>query len=120
MNSIAIRSAHDRCFSDLHKDAYGFRPGPHQFELWNSMNDEQLDAEEAYLYQAIQQSVREEEEAERRAAQQFEAYIAKLMADHSIDRATAIRWDMEAEDVQGYGLDGYRYAHGLPYRYQLN
>lgn len=117
----ATLSANDRCLSDMHKDAFGFRPGPEQYRRWATMTDEQLDAEEAYLQEAIGIAIREEAEAEAGAAVAFEAHIAKLMADHKIDRATAIRWDIEScdltDDVKIYGMDSYCYEHGLAYGY---
>jgi hypothetical protein len=48
----------------------------------------------------------------------FEAEIAKSMADHNIDRDTAIRWDVDArglgEDVEHYGLEYYATERSLP------
>jgi hypothetical protein len=109
------------CLSDLHKEAYGFRPGPAQYARWKAASKEELLAEEAYLLEAGQIAIREEAENEAGAAVRFEAHIGKLMADHRIDRATAIRWDIAAcgleEDVKVYGMDVYRYEHGLAYGY---
>ena len=117
----ALIAANVRDLSDMHKDAYGFRPSPEQWERWNTMNNAQLDAEEADLQEAIQIAIREEAEAEAGAVVAFEAHITKLIADFGIDRATAIRWDLEAvgltEDVKAYGMSAYAFEYGLPYGY---
>jgi hypothetical protein len=48
----------------------------------------------------------------------FEGEIEKSMADHKIDRDTAIRWDIDArglaEEVEHYGLEYYATERGLP------
>jgi hypothetical protein len=120
MNDILI-APNVRDLSDMHKDAYGFRPSPEQWARWNTMNNAQLDAEEADLAKAIGAAIAEEEENEAFATVAFEAHIAKLIADFNIDRATAIRWDIEAvgltDDVQVCGMSAYAFEHGLPYRY---
>jgi hypothetical protein len=117
--NVANLTASVRNLSDLHKDAYGFRPSPQQWALWNTMDDAQLDIEETELQVAVQAAIVEEAQEEAIAGRHFEAYISKLMAHHNVDRATAIRWDMEAhtDEIEIYGLSGYCYEHGLSYDY---
>lgn len=120
MNEILI-APNVRDLSDMHKDAYGFRPSPDQWARWNTMNNAQLNAEEASLAEAIGAAIAEEAENEAAATVSFETHIGKLMSDFRIDRATAIRWDLEAlditDDVKVYGMDLYAHEYGLPYRY---
>jgi hypothetical protein len=117
MTTTATLTANDRCLSDFHKDAYGFRPSPAQYARWATMTDAELDAEEASLQAAIEASIREEIEAENAAAVAYEAHLAKLQANYGIDRATAIRWDIESlgigDDIKVYGMETYCYEHGL-------
>jgi len=120
-STTTIDDIHARNFSDLHKDAYGFRPRGAIVDAWLAMTSEELDAEEARMQTAVEDSMAEEAAREAANAVAFEAHIAKLMADFNIDRATAIRWDIEAvgltDDVQIYGMSAYVYEHGLPYQY---
>jgi hypothetical protein len=92
MNNTLLRISE---FSDLHKDAYGFRPSPGQWAAWAEMSEADLDEVEADLYKASAASAEAEAEAEAYAALRFEKYLSKLQADFRIDRATALRWDME-------------------------
>jgi hypothetical protein len=77
MNTASL-GANVRNLSDLHKDAYGFRPSPQQWALWNTMNDAQLDIEQTQLQVAVQAAILEEGENEAMAARHFEAYRRAL------------------------------------------
>ena len=120
-STTTIDDIHARNFSDLHKDAYGFRPRGAIVDAWLAMTPAELDAEEIRMQAAVEDAMAEEDAREAANAVVFEAYIAKLIADFNIDRATAIRWDIEAlgitDDVKAYGMDYYRFEHGLPYQY---
>ena len=115
---------HARNFSDLHKDAYGFRPRGAIWEAWLAMTPAELDSEEARMQRDVETAIEEELANEAANAVSFEAHIGKLMADFSIDRATAIRWDLQAldltDDIKFYGLDLYRHEYGLGYDYDLH
>lgn len=118
----ARQFVNDSLFSDAHKDAYGFRPSQYTYQAWYAMSEAELVAERDSLYAAVEASIEEDRRAHQCAATRFEAMLAKSMADHGIDRATAIRWDMDAEgiserDVAAYGMDWYAYHHGLKYGY---
>jgi hypothetical protein len=82
-------------FSDLHKDAYGFRPRGHEFydatperkqEIWD------------YLCQVVEDNIVAEREHEARALRDFEAWVANTIALGAGDRATALRWMTSSED----------------------
>ena len=113
--------------SDLHKDARGFRPGAAYMEMFN----EQPFAEQERIWDSLCQEVadREAEDAryELNAQRDFEARIEGMVADYGIDRATALRWDMEAfevdinEALQYYGcaaqeIEHYLYRNGLGFQ----
>ena len=82
----------DDCFSDLHKDVYGFRPRgalmqewedrtPRQKqELWNALCDELADNEKA------------NRKAEEEAVDRFEARVQDVIGLGAGDRKTALRW----------------------------
>jgi hypothetical protein len=109
-------NAADRLFSDMHKDAYGFRPSHSTWQAWALMTDAQLDIEQERLQRAVDESIDNDARAQRAAAVKFEAAIADIMAVGNVSRETAIRWNMDAvgaEDDIGY----YEYQWNLPYGY---
>jgi len=100
-------------FSDLHKDAYGFRPRGHEFysasperaqEIWDS------------TVRALEAALHARDEQEQASVRAFEARIADAIGLGAADRSTAIRWI-----VDGLGLphpaDGDHACHllGLPF-----
>jgi len=105
-------------FSDLHKDAFGFRPRGHEFYdasadrkqvIWDATCDA-LDAELVRECRCALDSQRK-----------WEAKIAKFIELGAPDEATAIRWDMdangiEADDPQRNGY--YCFIMGIAYMHE--
>lgn len=83
-------------FSDLHKDAYGFRPRGHRF-----YDETTTDAERQqiwdYLVQVVEDNIAAEKEHEARALRDFESQINLRIALGAGDRATALRWMTQDE-----------------------
>ncbi len=98
--------------SDMSKDAYGFRMRTD----YSAYTMEQLEEEVAFLQVQVDASIEADKQNEAAAVLRFEAYISEMMKDHGVDRATAIRWDMEAENADD--SDFYCYLKGLPYSYE--
>ena len=82
-------------FSDLHKDAHGFRPRGHEFydatperkqKIWD------------YLAQVVEDNIAAEREHEARALRDFESQINLNIALGAGDRASALRWMTSSED----------------------
>ena len=105
--------------SDAHKDARGFRPSADTYRHWATLSDADFAKLEDDLFAEVEAEIEREREAHAVAAASFEEHIAGLMSDHSIDRATAIRWDLQAMEAEeaAYGLAYYAYLHGLPTTY---
>ena len=84
-------------FSDLHKDALGFRPRAHSF-----YDEATTDAERQqmwdYLCQILKENMAAEREHEARAVRDFEAEVENVIALGAGDRATALRWITSSED----------------------
>jgi len=100
--------------SDLHKDAYGSRPGAGWWGRWHAMSDAMKQEEWDHLLAAAEREANEEREAEERARVRWDAHINQMMLDHGIDRATALRWDMQA--MGAGGDEGYYcYLWGISY-----
>ena len=79
----------DSIFSDLHKDAYGFRPRGHEYfeaaperkqEIW------------VQTIEALEASQEEESRREQEAVAEFEAQITRVIKAGAGDRITALRW----------------------------
>lgn len=103
-------------FSDLHKDAYGFRPRAHEF--WDATPDRKQVIWDNTL-EALDQALAEEKRREAHAITRFEEQIAKMIICGANDRETALRWIRDSYDEfdRMYG-DGYiEFDHGLPYGY---
>jgi len=100
--------------SDLHKEAYGFRPGQGWWAAWNGMDDQGRQEEWDRLGRAADEETAREHAAQQRAEARWAAHITKLMADNAIDRATALRWDMAAMDCDG-DTGFYCYTWGISY-----
>jgi hypothetical protein len=98
---------------DLYKDAHGIRPRHVDTTHWT---EEMFSAE----FQALELVIRQEELQrafrEGQAIERFEARLANLMATGAQDRATGIRWIMEAEGAAG-DFDFAEYLLGVPYGY---
>jgi hypothetical protein len=100
--------------SDLHKDAYGFRPSSTWWAQWRAMTDADRQEEWDRMCREVEDSEARRFQAEAAAQQRWERHIDQLMVTNGIDRATAIRWDMEAEDAGG-DVGFYCFLAGIGY-----
>jgi len=111
----------DACFSDLHKDAYGFRPSGDQWAAWSTMSEAELLEEEQYMIRVMEREIDEENQRKADAAARFEAAVAATVAAGAGDRATAIRWMIDAEDcsedVAHYGMEAFEWRMGIDFGY---
>jgi hypothetical protein len=114
--SFAATDFDTSLLSDLHKDAYGFRPSPDTWTAWKQMSTEELNADIDYMIELLEQNSKEEERQEFLAVTAFEAYVKQTMSICNVNRATAIQYDMDAHDVMG-DVGYYEYHWGLPYGY---
>ena len=104
-------------FSDLHKDAYGFRPraGCEFYEA--SADRKQVIWDDAL--DALEASIKEERKAHEEAVVKFSARINAATDLGAADEETAIRWILEGENFSlndyHYGADYVAYHFNLPY-----
>ena len=84
----------DNIFSDLHKDAYGFRPRGHEYyeaaperkqEIWVRVCDD------------LEASQEEESRREQEAVAEFKAQITRVIEAGAGNRITALRWMTSTE-----------------------
>lgn len=98
---------------DMHKDAYGVRPRGIDTSAWTL---EDFEAEFAILGKAIECEEMARKEAETEAVKKFEQHVTNTICMGAGDRATALRWIMDASSANG-DWEYFCYDLGLPYRY---
>lgn len=102
--------------SDLHKDAYGFRPSSSFWSAWAAFNADQKQAMwDSLINTAEAEAVRERQQRQE-AEHRFQATIASLMHTGARDFDMALRWLHEAHDTQGDD-DYLEYQLGVGYGY---
>jgi hypothetical protein len=104
-------------FSDLHKDAYGFRPRNHSFYILCETDPEEAQVIWDMTLKDLEEECKRIEQREKEAIEEFNQWIQELISLGAGDRETAIRWIISTYD--GYDTPGYIcYDLGLPYSYE--
>lgn len=106
----------DATYSDLYKEAYGFRPCGARYAAWEAMSPAEKQGEWDYLCNAADRAIMAERANEWCAMERFESLVASTIESGAGDRETAVRWLFEAADVGNDG-DFFCWHHGLPYGY---
>lgn len=84
--------------SDLHKDAFGYRPSAEFMDMWNNgLSDEGRQAEWDYMLKALDASIEEEKIREQYDLESFETSLKLIMDTHNINEETALRWMTQIE-----------------------
>ena len=99
-------------YSDMHKDAYGFRP---RFD-YNTWTLEKFNAEFKLMGRIIEDDNKVKQENQAQAAHDFEMRVLSLLQTGAKDRAMALRWIHEAEGSNGDN-EYLCFLLGLPYSY---
>ena len=101
--------------SDLHKDAYGFRPSQSWWYGWDHASDEGKQHQWDSMLAALERANEEDREREARAIKVFEDRVTNLM--HSgTTQERVITWLIDASDANG-DVEYFEYLNGLPYGY---
>jgi hypothetical protein len=87
----------DDCFSDLHKDVYGFRPRGVILDNWNSMAPEQKQARWDQLCAELEANTAFEKQQELRAVERFEARVQDVIELGAGNRTNALLWISQTE-----------------------
>lgn len=99
-----------------HKDAFGTKGRHYDFK---NMTMEELKAEADYISKAVKNAMEEEAEAEKASVNEFEKRVSDTIASGAGDRTTALRWIMQAENMENEHDAGYIcYCLNLPYSYE--
>ena len=99
-------------YSDMHKDAYGFRP---RFD-YNTWTLKKFNAEFELMSRIIEDDNKVKQENQAQAAHDFEMRVLSLLQTGAKDRTMAVRWIHEAEGSNGDN-EYLCFLLGLPYSY---
>ena len=102
--------------SDLHKDAFGFRPSQSWWYGWTHASDEGKQHEWDYMFKILDNTMAEDARREQDAIVAFEVLVTKTINSGAKTREVALRWIMEASTCDG-DWEYLCYTHGLPYSY---
>lgn len=106
----------DNTVSDLHKDAYGFRPSQSFWAQWAAFNGDQKQAVWDDLCDTLKATIARENAEQERAVKDFEVQLSNLLVSGAKDFAMALRWLHEAYDTNGDN-EYLEFRLGLPYGY---
>ena len=98
---------------DMYKDAYGVRPRGIDTSTWTEYA---FQVEFEHLALVIQQEETARKEAEAEATAKFEQHVTNTICMGARDRATALRWIMDASQADG-DWEYFCFLNGLPYGY---
>jgi len=102
--------------SDLHKDAYGFRPSQSFWEYWTESNDDRKQRIWDDLLDALKREMEYQREREAEAVKEFNTMLRRLYETGAKDFAQALEWTHDAHNTNGD--DEYlEYKLGLPIGY---
>jgi hypothetical protein len=102
--------------SDLHKDAYGFRPSQSWWYGWTHATDTEKQSNWDSMVEAMARSEKYRVECEKHAVKEFEAAVLKIMESGAKTREGALDWVMDASGCNG-DWEYFCFRHGLPYQY---
>ena len=113
-NDTAVWTFDEDIVSDLHKDAYGMRPSESWWYGWVHATDEDKQFQWNCLLEAVEASIKREEEDQAWAIQKFEKLVTSTIESGAKTREDALRWIMDASTCYG-DWEFLCYNHGLPY-----
>ena len=89
--------------SDLHKDAYGFRPTADFMDMWkNGLSDEGRQTEWDYLCNKVDESISHEKAEAAQAVEEFNHRVLETIRYGAGDEETALRWMTSEERDNGW------------------
>lgn len=102
--------------SDLHKDAYGVRPGPGFMQRWVEATDAERQEQWDWLVAVLRRHEEEEAEVRKTSVMSFEKRVSDIIGMGAQTRETALEWIMDADECNG-DWDYLCYRNNLPYGY---
>jgi hypothetical protein len=109
----------EQIVSDLHKDAYGFRPREYFWAEWNNSTDDEKQTIWDGLCADLDAEIQREQQEQAAAVAHFEANVQRNMDLGAPSTEDAIRWILQSLDLSeydlAYGGSYVCYELGLPY-----
>lgn len=108
----------ENILSDLHKDAYGFRPRSEEFwAAWDAADNDGKQRIWDGLLDAVDRAIETEREIQQEAIAEFESTVRSIMATVAgSTREDAIRYLHDQYDTQG-SIESLEYELGVPFGY---
>jgi hypothetical protein len=109
----------DNLYSDLHKEAYGFRPSEFSNSLWSELSPADKQIEWDFLIVKMDERYKEEKLEEDRAIDRFEYWINNTIESGAKDRSQAFQWILTAEQSEDpqFDVEHFEWQQGLPFGY---
>jgi hypothetical protein len=102
----------ENIFSDLYKDAHGFRPRGHEFYRASPERKQQIWDQ---TLAALDDAIAETEARQAQGIVEFECEVATMVRHGAPDRGCAIRWISEASRARDHSE--LEWAYDLPLGY---
>jgi hypothetical protein len=101
-------------YSDLHKDAYGFRPrGYHRFYADDTTDEERQEFWD-WACRDLEIAIEEDQRAKEKAEAEFKGLVQKTIALGAGDEETALRWLVQDEEFySGQDVEHYVWDKGI-------
>ena len=113
----------DDIISDLHKDAYGFRPSQRFFDDWATYTPAEKQECWDMLCTEMERSMKEQESAEAAALVKFRKIVAAQMQFCGVKWTKAVEYlcDAEGDDIDcEQGFDYFLWKQGIGYNDRAN
>ena len=101
----------EQILSDLHKDAFGYRPSADFWVNWKELSDIGKQREWDYMVSVLKRTMEREQEEELTALADFEADLAKIMEIGCCDEKTALAWMTPIEFEENENLNSQDIEH---------
>lgn len=117
MSLVTRYTFDEQCFSDLHKDAFGFRPSSAWWAWLKIATDDEKQYEWDGLIHEMGQREVQRAAAEKAAGLRFETLVARSIEAGAKTRDDAIRWLMDSDSSVRDDISYFEYLMGIPYGY---
>jgi len=111
----------ENIYSDLHKEAYGFRPGSYGMEAWSLSTPDEKQEKWDRVCVDLEKAFGEEQKREKEAIASFETSVKDNMDRGATDRKSVVRWILQSwnleEPTDEYSAGYACWSLGLPSSY---
>jgi len=113
MSHARIAEMEDICFSDFHKDVYGYRPRGVEWDSWVNMSEWGFNNALDRMMDKMQADIALEEQREAEALESFKADLQNLMASGVGDWKAALRCMMK--ETEEDNVEYFLWSLGIGY-----